>query len=174
VKDQRTLLRAAAVLSARDVHFRLDIAGLDTSGGALAAEARRFGIGHRLHFRGFLSQSRLRLLVERADLLLVSSRHEAGPFAMLEAAVAGVPTVGTDVGHVAEWAPESAVVVPVGDAEGLARETANLLSREAVRLELATIAQRRAVREDADWTANRVEALYDEMVTAARRKGPGR
>ncbi len=174
VKDQEMLIRAAALLSARGEAFRLDIAGLDTTGGAVAAAARRFGIGHRVHFRGYLSQARLRLLAERADLLWVTSRHEAGPFAMLEAAVAGVPTVGTAVGHVLEWSPESAVAVPVGDAEAMARETAHLIAHDALRVELATIAQRRAVREDADWTARRVEEIYGEMISAASARGPGR
>ena len=36
-----------------------------------------------------------------ADLFWLTSRHEAGPVAVLEAAVAGVPTVGTAVGQVA-------------------------------------------------------------------------
>ncbi len=38
--------------------------------------------------------------------MIISSRHEAGPLAVLEAAVKGVPTVGTAVGHIAEWAPQ--------------------------------------------------------------------
>src|SRR2546429_2362007 len=52
--------------------------------------------------------------------LFRSSRHETGPLAMLEAAVAGVPTIGTAVGHIAEWAPHAAVSAPVGDSAGLA------------------------------------------------------
>jgi hypothetical protein len=40
--------------------------------------------------------------------MVVSSRHEAGPVAVLAAAVAGVPTIGTCVGHIAERAPSAA------------------------------------------------------------------
>lgn len=163
VKDQGMLMRAAAVLSGRGVPFRLDVAGLDTTGGAVATEAAKLGIAERVQFHGFLRRSDLRPLVERAHLHWISSRHEAGPFSMLEAAVAGVATVGTAVGHVAEWAPNAAIAVPVGDAAALAKETERLLANDAGRIALARTAQTRAVNEDADWTAARVDALYREL-----------
>jgi glycosyltransferase involved in cell wall biosynthesis len=50
-----------------------------------------------------MTQRQLRPIVEAADLMILSSCHEAGPLVMLEAAVAGVPTVGTAVGHIREW-----------------------------------------------------------------------
>jgi glycosyltransferase involved in cell wall biosynthesis len=103
-----------------------------------------------------------------SDVLLLSSRHEAGPLVVLEAAVAGVPTVGTSVGHVAEWAGEAAVAVPVGDAEALARETVALLGDDARRLALAHEAQRRALAEDADETVRRFERIYEEVANMRR------
>jgi glycosyltransferase involved in cell wall biosynthesis len=81
----------------------------------------------------------------------------------LEAAVAGVPTVGTAVGHISEWAPEAAIAVQVGDAMALARETLALLDDDRRRVQIACQAQRRAVAEDADWTARRVEQVYQEL-----------
>ncbi len=163
VKDQRTLLLAASVLYQRGAPFRLEIAGADTLSGAVQNFAESLGLSGHVWFHGFVPQSQLRPLMEAADLLLVSSRHEAGPVVMLEAAVAGVPTVGTAVGHVRDWSPDAAVAVPVGDYEGLARETMALIADEARRVRLAMAAQALAVREDADWTAQRVVALYHEL-----------
>lgn len=163
IKDQATLLRAAKRLQTLGVEFRLDIAGLDTLNGEVQALATELGLGDRVQFHGYLPQPRLRLLVEAVDVLVVSSRHEAGPFVMLEAAVAGVPTVGTGVGHVAEWAPDAAVAVPVGDADALAGALAGVLADDGRRLALAREAQRRAVTEDADWTARTVEAIYQQL-----------
>src|SRR6202047_4092146 len=104
VKDQPTLLRALAALAQAGIEFHLNVVGEDTLAGEMQALARELGLSARINFRGFLPQRLLRPLVEAADLMIVSSRHEAGPLVALEAAVAGVPTVGTAVGHLAEWA----------------------------------------------------------------------
>ena len=164
VKDQTTLLQAAREMQRQGRDFQLDIAGADTLRGRMQGLARDWGLGARVHFHGFLSQERLRPLVEGADLLWITSRHEAGPVAVLEAAVAGVPTVGTAVGHIAEWAPAASVAVAVGDPVALARETTALLDDEPRRLALASEAQRLAVAQDADWTAQRFEDLYHEVL----------
>lgn len=163
VKDQGTLLRAARALRESGVVFRLDVVGEDTLGGAVQRMAGELGVGDVVTFHGFVPHPRLRPLVEAADLLLVSSRHEADPIVLLEAAMAGVPTVGTAVGHIADWAPDAAVAVPVGDAVALARETAALLADEERRLRVAAAAQERAQAEDADRTARRVLEIYQEV-----------
>ena len=105
----------------------------------------------------------LRDLVDRADLLVMASRHEAGPLVILEAAIAGVPAVGTAVGHFADWTPDAALAVPVGDAGALAAAIAELLADEPRRLAIAHEAQRRALAIDADCTAASFEQLYREL-----------
>jgi glycosyltransferase involved in cell wall biosynthesis len=163
VKDQLTLLEAARQLAAAGVAFQLDMAGRDALGGAVQAAAQRLGLGDRVRFHGLISHAELHPLVVEGDVMWLASRHEAGPLAVLEAAVAGVPTVGTAVGHVAEWAPSAAVAVPAGDPEAFARETLALLHDEPRRQSLAREAQRRALACDADWTARRFESLYREV-----------
>ncbi len=168
VKDQPTLIRAARRLLDAGVNFTLDIAGPDTLGGEIQALVERMGLSSRVRFMGYLPHDRLHALVAQADLMLHTSRYETGPLSVLEAAVVGVPAVGTAVGHVAEWVPLAAVAVPVGDDDALARETLALLGDESRRMRMAAEAQRRALAQDADWTATRFEELYRE-VTAARR-----
>jgi glycosyltransferase involved in cell wall biosynthesis len=160
VKDQATLLRALASLAESRLDFEMDIVGEDTLHGEIQAMAEKLGLSRAIRFRGFLPQRQLRPLLEQADLLIHSSRHEAGPLVMLEAAVAGIPTVGTAVGHIAEWSPDAAVSVPVGDWAGLAAAITRLLSDDRLRVDIAREAMRRAVREDADYTAERFHALY--------------
>jgi glycosyltransferase involved in cell wall biosynthesis len=169
VKDQATLLRALASLAAEGRAFTLDMVGVDTLDGAVQALATELGLGARVRFVGFRIQRELRPLLEAADLLLVSSRHEAGPLVLLEAAVVGVPTVGTAVGHLVEWAPSAALAVPVGDQVALAAAIAQVLDDDALRMRLAANAQRRASAEDADHTARAFEALYRELVAGRRR-----
>lgn len=160
VKDQPTLLRALAVLAAQGVAFRMEIVGVDTLDGEMQRLANELGLQEQVRFLGFRTQRELRPLMEAADLLVMSSLHEAGPLVLLEAAVAGVPTVGTEVGHLAEWSPVAALAVPVGDHMALAAAIRQISEDEDLRLRLAREAQRRAVDEDAGYTAERFEALY--------------
>lgn len=163
VKDQGTLLEAAAILSRGDTDFTLDVVGMDTLEGALQRRARELGLEERVRFHGHLGHPELRPLVEDAHLLVMSSRHEAGPVVVLEAAVAGVPTVGTRVGHIREWHPEAAVAVPVGDAPALAAAVEALAADETRRLRLAREAAARALARDVRWTAERFTEIYREI-----------
>jgi glycosyltransferase involved in cell wall biosynthesis len=171
VKDQPTLLRALASLVRSGVSFEMDIVGDDTLHGEVQALTVILGLSERVRFRGFLPQRELRPLIEAADIMVLSSRHETGPLAMLEAAVAGVPTVGTAVGHLHEWSPHAAVSVAVGDWARLAQAIAEMLDDEERRLRIAREALQRAVCEDADYTADRVQALYVSL-TKSRRPRP--
>lgn len=160
VKDQPTLLRALALLAGRGHAFTADFVGVDTLHGEMQALATELGLDDRVRFAGFRTQRELRPMLASADLLVMASRHEAGPLVALEAAIAGVPTAGTAVGHLVEWAPEAASIAPVGDPAALADAIAHLLDDEELRMRMATNAQRIAIREDADSTAQAFEALY--------------
>ena len=174
VKDQEMLLRGARRLADSGVDFHLDVAGPDVLHGQVQALSTSLGLDDRVRFHGHLPHDRLRELVKAADVHWLTSRFDTGPLVVLEAALAGVPTVGTAVGHVAEWAPDAAVAVNVRDHEALARETATLLEDDPRRLAIGLEAQRLAIAQDADWTARRFEELYEEAVSATRRTGHGR
>jgi len=171
VKDQATLLRAVARAAAAGLPLRLDVIGIDTLGGAVQAQARALSLDDGLvRFHGFLPQAGCRSWMVQADLLVMASRHEAGPLALLEAAVAGVPGVGTAVGHFAEWAEQgAALAVPAGDDEALARGILRLGADEPLRLALARRAQALACAEDADHTAAAFEALHAELLAGRSR-----
>jgi glycosyltransferase involved in cell wall biosynthesis len=168
VKDQPTLLRAAARLAPEFPGLRVDVVGEDTLRGEMHRLAQRLGLGACVRFHGFLTQRELHALVRQAHVSVICSRHEAGPLALLEAGAVGVPTVGTAVGHVVEWAPAAAIAVPVGDCEAMAAALRRLLGDEPQRLRLARAAWQWALREDADYTAGCFERLYCELVPPAR------
>lgn len=165
VKDQATLLRAVAVLARQGVSFQLDMIGVDTLGGEIHRLVEQLDLQRHVQLLGFRTQRELRPLMEAADLLVMSSCHEAGPLVVLEAAAAGVPTVGTEVGHIAEWSPAAALSVPVGDWSALSLAIARVLADEPLRLRMALAAQRKAMLEDADYTARAFEALYLQLLT---------
>src|SRR4051794_2152465 len=117
VKDYPLLLRVMARLAAGGLDVHLDIAGEDTMSGRMQALTRTLRLDERVTFHGVLPTGRVAQLYARAHLHLVTSRHEAAPIVVLESAAAGVPTVGTRVGYVADWDPDRAVAVPVQDEE---------------------------------------------------------
>jgi glycosyltransferase involved in cell wall biosynthesis len=170
VKDQETLLAAAADLRAREIPFVLDIIGEDQLHGKIMQRACALDLENCVHFRGFMPQRALKRYVYAADLLVVTSRHEAGPVVALEAASAGVPTVGTHVGLLADWAPAAARTVRVGDGAALAAEIAELLAHEDERLQLALHAQQRTIEENADITTSRIRDIYLSMSDAGRQR----
>lgn len=163
VKDQPTLLRALVALRDRGLDFDMHVVGEDTLGGEIQALAGRLGLASAVKFHGFLPQRSLRPLLEMSDLQVMSSLHEAGPVTLREAAVIGVPTVGTAVGEIADWAPHAALAAPVGESELLARQVAALLTNEELRLRVAREAYTRATCEDAAYTTRLFEALYEEL-----------
>lgn len=163
VKDQATLLRALRVLADRGCDFHLDVVGEDTLGGAIETLAAELGVAKRICFHGFLPQRELRRVIEAAHVAIVTSRHEAGPLVVLEAAAAGVPTVGTAVGHIAEWSPHAAVAVPCLDPHALASALERVLADEELRLLLAGEAQRRVELEDAEHTARAFGKIYADL-----------
>lgn len=163
VKDQPTLLRAMRRLIDAEVDFTLDIVGEDTLNGRTQGLAADLGLGDRVRFLGFLPQSELRPLFADADLLVMSSRHEADPVVALEAATLGVPTVGTRCGHVRDWEPDAALAAEPGDDRALAGAIATVLEDDPLRLALAARAQSIVLREDADWSADRTAQIYCEL-----------
>jgi glycosyltransferase involved in cell wall biosynthesis len=172
VKDHITLLEAMAILRQEGQWFELEAIGEGALSATVAQAARRFAVADVVHFRPIMAQSELRPWFERADLLVVSSIHESGPLVALEAAVAGIPTVGTAVGYVSDWAPTAALAVPVRDPAALAAAIRELADDEARRLALAANAQRIAVRSDASETARLMREIYREAASASIARAP--
>lgn len=161
VKDQATLLRAVAQVR-RTHDVTLDLVGEDTSDGRLEREAAALGLSDVVRLRGFLPQDALAPFHRAAHLYVQSSRHEAGGIAVLEAAAAGIPIVGTRVGFVSDWDGRAAVGVPVADAAALAGAIVDLLRNPERRRTLARAARAWSERHDARAGAQAMARLYSQ------------
>ena len=164
VKDHLgTLLAAFAQVAARHGDVTLDCAGEDTLGGDIQAHAGALGLSARVRFHGFLPNDELAALYRAAHLHIVSSRYESQSVAVLEAAAAGLPTVGTAVGLLPTLAPEAARDVQPGDATALADAVTHLLADAAGRAAMGARAQAFARAHDARATAGAFEAIYERV-----------
>lgn len=166
VKDQDMLLHAVVRVLGPHADATLDIAGLDTLDGELQRLATTLGIDQQVRFHGYLQPPQLAAMLAGSAIHVLSSRHDAGPVGVLEAASCGVPTVGTSVGHVADFAamPEPAAVAVAGrQPEVLAAAIIALLSDDPRRQALARRAQAWAVAHDSRHTSRSFESLYRRL-----------
>jgi len=119
-KDYPTLLRAFARLQHAPGASLLRIIGEGPLAPAVDALARSLGLAARVELVGFRSDASR--LVHCCDAFVLSSKLEGMPNALIEALLAARPCVATNVGGVPELIQDGAsgVVVPPGDADGLA------------------------------------------------------
>jgi glycosyltransferase involved in cell wall biosynthesis len=163
IKDQVTLLRAAAHLQAQGQSFVLEVVGAGSLEPALRALAEQLGVTAR--FRGALPHDQLPLIYRRSSLFVLSSRHEAQCMAALEAAACGLPVVGTRVGVVPELAPEAATTTAPGDPYALARAVADVLNDTARRRIMGEAARARIADEfELAQCVGRLRQLYAELI----------
>jgi glycosyltransferase involved in cell wall biosynthesis len=168
VKDPYTLLRALRQVANQRPGVMLDWVGEDTLNGAIQRLAAQLDLSGIVHFHGFQPTDVVAELCRCAHLYVQSSWHEGQGVAVLEAAAAGVPTVGTQVGLVAELAPHAARAVPVDDADALAAGIVSLLDEPNLRETMGRNAQSWAHAHSADWSTRQFEALYAQV---SRRQG---
>jgi glycosyltransferase involved in cell wall biosynthesis len=164
VKDYATLLRAMRLIVDKHPNTELDCVGVDTLGGRVQAIVEDLGLARVVKFHGFLPLAEVIQFYRQAHLCVQSSLHENTPAVVLEAAAAGVPTVGTAVGLVAEMSPTAAVAVRPRDPEALARAILALLMDDEQRRRIGQEAQKFARKYDADWTASQVEETYQRVI----------
>jgi starch synthase (maltosyl-transferring) len=117
-KGQDVLFRALALLP--DMDFALLLAGQEERiGRRWRGLANRLGVANRVHWLGFRSD--LPRLLRAADVVVMASRREGLPLALLEALVLGALPVVTDVGEMGTIVRETrGWVVPPGEPNAFA------------------------------------------------------
>ena len=105
-------------------------------------------------------------LVAAADLLVSTSRTEGAPGVLVEALVAGVPVVATDVGGVRDVVEpgESGLLTSPGDPEALPAAVAGLLGDDAERTRMSARARVSGERFDIARVSDEYDALYQQLL----------
>jgi glycosyltransferase involved in cell wall biosynthesis len=152
-KDQLTVCRALPAVFRRvpDAHFAF--AGGHAGEGATRIYqecvdyCRRQGIADRVHFLG--KRADVAGVLGALDIFVFSSRRDSFGVAVVEAMLAGVPAVVSDIGALLEVTNggEYASVFRTGDADDLARRLSELAADRARRVRLAEAARRWAAAE---------------------------
>lgn len=100
-KGHDVLLETLACDAWRKRNWQLSIFGDGPDRKYLEELARHYGIGQSVTFRGHVPD--LSAVWVDHHLLVMPSRHEAGPLVVIEAQLYGRPVVATDVGLVPKW-----------------------------------------------------------------------
>jgi glycosyltransferase involved in cell wall biosynthesis len=124
---------------------------------------RRRGLSDTVRLLG--SRADVGDLLAAADALLLTSRTEGLPGALVEAGMVGLPAVAVRVGGVAEVVADGVTgrLVEAGDLEGLARALAEVLGDPALRRRMGDAARRRCQAFTIEAVAGRYLALYAEL-----------
>jgi D-inositol-3-phosphate glycosyltransferase len=132
------------------------------------------GVEDFVTFLGAQSQNALPLYYSAAQVVVVPSRYESFGLVALEAMACGAPVIASDVGGLATLVRDgrTGFLVPDGDAAALADRIGLLFNNRVLRNELG--AQAVAIAEAYGWPviAERIEALYDEVLREAAEPVP--
>ncbi len=166
VKDHRTFLRAAALLSEANPGVRFVCVG--SAGRAKYAQelrdiARELSLDKRIYWAGMRSD--MRAVYNAIDICVSSSESEGFSNAVAEAMACEVPCVVTDVGDSAIIVGNTGFVAPPLDSTALAKTLIRCL--ESDRQALGAGARLRIVE---NWSVERLAAKTERVVMALRGK----
>ncbi|MEO8433355.1 MAG: glycosyltransferase family 4 protein [Pyrinomonadaceae bacterium] len=172
LKDQLTVCRALPDIFARVPQAQFIFAGARSAAAPELFDecvelCRREGIDHRVHFLG--KRTDIADVLSSLDVFVLSSLREGSPISVIEAMMAGVPTVLSDIPALREVSNEGeqAVLFRTGDRDDLAAKLAALVNDSEERQRLASNARQWA-RESfgIDRHIADLVRLYDSLVSS--------
>jgi glycosyltransferase involved in cell wall biosynthesis len=139
-------------------HFLL--VGDGPLGPELRQQAEELGLTGRAHFLG--RRNDVPRLLAAADLFVLSSKTEGMPAVLIEAGLAGLPSVAFNVGGVAEVVEHQAtgLLVPAGDFPGLGQALITLSEDSQRRAVMGEEARRRCYQQ---FDMSQVACQYEEL-----------
>jgi glycosyltransferase involved in cell wall biosynthesis len=167
IKDHSSLLGAMECLPG--VH--LAVIGDGEVRPRIEAELPARGLADRVHMVGWRDD--LPAVLPDLDVVVLTSRNEGTPVALIEALAAGRPVVATDVGgvrHVVEHG-RTGLLAPAQDAESIADRIATLLSDRDLAAGMATAGRAVvAARFGEDRLVNEMREIYHDLIPVRARR----
>lgn len=160
VKGHDVLVRAWPLVLDRVPGARLVIIGEGEELDRLRRLSEELGVDATVTFAGHLDADRVRSELARGRALVLPSRSEGMPLALLEGMAAGLAPVASSVGGVpAVLVGDAGLLVPPDDPRGLADAVARVLVDDDLAASVGDAARRRA----GDFSADRVDRAYERL-----------
>ena len=167
-KDLPGLVRAFDLLADDHPDLSLVLAGPAGWGeDDLTTATERARARARVVRTGWLAPTVLAALLHQAAVLAYPSVYEGFGFPPLQAMAAGVPVVATRAGSLPEVLGDGALLVEVGDTDGLAQAVASVLDDPALRQRLDAAGTVQAASFSWRRCGDELARLYRDMVGAA-------
>ena len=143
IKAHETFLDMAARVAAKHPTARLVIVGDGERRAGLEAEAAARGLRPRIHFLGWRAD--LEKIYADVNVVVLTSRNEGSPVALIEAMACGRPVVSTRAGGVAELVGDAGLLREIDDATGLADDVLRVIADPALASRLGEAGRARVV-----------------------------
>ena len=172
-KGVPTLLQALSLLLDARSDWRLICAG-DGEIAPHAEMAARFGIADRVTFTGWVDEEDAAKLLASADLLVLPSKNEGLPMAILEAMAHGLPVISTPVGAISDVVipGKTGLLAPVGDVDQLASALRQLIDCPEMRRRMGAAALDAFTKEYSIGPyCERLTSIYQRLLTHAEQPG---
>lgn len=169
-KNFSLFLETAAELSRRGLPFEFRIAGTGPEEKMLRGLADRLGIRDRVTFLGHVSNTQL--MYAGADVLLMTSKYEGTPLAILEAMAARLPIVAPRLDGIGEILVDGvdALLVEPPTANGFADAVQRLHAESLLADQLTSAASAKVETQFSSHAmAREVEAIYERCLEVANR-----
>ena len=175
IKDPLTLVSAFAEVAAAAPHAVLVIAGSGPLDDDVRQEVERRGLASQVRFAGW--QRDLAALYATCDIVVLVSRNEGTPVAIIEAMAAGRAVVATAVGGVPDVLQHerTGLLVPPQSPALVAAALLRLVHDPPLRAELGVRARGEArLRFREERLVSDVEQLYLSLCSTGSPQGPAR
>jgi glycosyltransferase involved in cell wall biosynthesis len=156
-----------ALLEVPEAHLLLVGEGEEEA--VLREHVARLRLGERVEFRAWSDDARAAL--DAVDVFVLPSRFESFPLTVLEAMIAGLPVVASDVGSVAEAVIDgtTGVLVPPEDPKALSAALRSLVDNSALREQMGRAGRDVAIeRFSVPTMTQQYEALYRSLTEPPR------
>lgn len=174
VKDVATTVRGFAEAAKSCDKLRLIIAGDGQEMGMLRTLAQKLGISDKVFFAGWLSD--MEGYYASVDINVISSISETFPYAVTEAARAGIPTVASRVGGLPRLIipDETGMLFEPGDHKTLGKCLLKTAENEQLRRKMGEAVRDKARREfSTESTCRRQLEIYNAVLRRRAQKRSG-
>jgi glycosyltransferase involved in cell wall biosynthesis len=171
-KGQSLLVEACAALLERGVPVQLTLVGDGPTRADLEAQARRIGVGDRVHFAGAVGHDAVLPMLRSADIFCLPSFSEGVPVVLMEAMAHSIPVVTTQIMGIPELVENerTGLLVAPGRADVLVDALARLLRDPELRERLGARGRDKVLAEyDVNASALQLRDLLDPRPGGDRR-----